>query len=125
MFQSNYYISEVPMFVDEGNYFSNRRSFKESNIANAIFQQKVKQSPTYEAYEKDIAIVNFFFGKSTFWQFERAENMTWSDYIAQLGGILGLFLGFSVVSAIEIVYWLTIYSVRKLVLPITKMNRRN
>ena len=113
------------MFVDEGNYFSNRRSFKESNIANAIFQQKVKQSPTYEAYEKDIAIVNFFFGKSTFWQFERAENMTWSDYIAQLGGILGLFLGFSVVSAIEIVYWLTIYSVRKLVLPITKMNRRN
>ena len=125
MFQSNYYISEVPIFVDEGNYFSNRRSFKESNIANAIFQQKVKQSPTYEAYEKDIAIVNFFFGKSTFWQFERAENMTWSDYIAQLGGILGLFLGFSVVSAIEIVYWLTIYSVRKLVLPITKMNRRN
>ena len=125
MFQSNYYISEVPLFVDEGNYFSNRRSFKESNIANAIFQQKVKQSPTYEAYEKDIAIVNFFFGKSTFWQFERAENMTWSDYIAQLGGILGLFLGFSVVSAIEIVYWLTIYSVRKLVLPITKMKRRN
>ena len=113
------------MFVDEGNYFSNRRSFKESNIANAIFQQKVKQSPTYEAYEKDIAIVNFFFGKSTLWQFERAENMTWSDYIAQLGGILGLFLGFSVVSAIEIVYWLTIYSVRKLVMPITKMNRRN
>ena len=51
--------------------------------------------------------------------------MTWSDYIAQLGGILGLFLGFSVVSAIEIVYWLTIYSVRKLVLPITKMKRRN
>ena len=115
----------MPKFVNEENYFSNTREYKKSNIANAIFQHKLKESPTYEAYEKDIAIVNFFFGKSTFWQFERAENMTWSDYIAQLGGILGLFLGFSVVSAIEIVYWLTIYSVRKLVLPITKMKRRN
>ena len=113
------------MFVDEGNYFSNRRSFKESNIANAIFQQKVKQSPTYEAYEKDIAIVNFFFGKSTFWQFERARSMTWTGYIAQLGGFLGLFLGFSFVSAIEIFYWLTIRLVRKLELPIAKTNKKN
>ena len=51
--------------------------------------------------------------------------MTMPAYIAQLGGFFGFFMGFSVVSAIEIVYWLTIYSVRKLVLPITKMNRRN
>ena len=113
------------MFVDEGNYFSNRRSFKESNIANAIFQQKVKQSPTYEAYEKDIAIVNFFFGKSTFWQFQRSEKMTMPAYIAQLGGFFGFFMGFSVVSAIEIVYWLTIRLVRKLELPIAKTSKKN
>ena len=103
----------------------NTREYKKSNIANAIFQHKLKESPTYEAYEKDIAIVNFFFGKSTFWRFERAENMTWSGYIAQLGGFLGLFLGFSVVSAIEIVYWLSIRLVRKLELPIGKNNKRN
>ena len=115
----------MPNFVDEENYFSNTREYKESNIANAIFQHKLKESPTYEAYEKDIAIVNFFFGKSTFWQFQRAENMTLAAYIAQLGGFFGFFMGFSVVSAIEIVYWLTIRLVRKLELPIGKTNRRN
>ena len=29
------------------------------------------------------------------------------DYISQIGGLLGLFIGFSVISAIEIVYWIT------------------
>ena len=123
--QSNVCISEIPKFVEEGKYFSNTREYKESNIANAIFQRKLKESPTYEAYEKDIAIVNFFFGKSTFWQFERARSMTWTGYIAQLGGFLGLFLGFSFVSAIEILYWLTIRLVRKLELPIAKINKKN
>ena len=33
--------------------------------------------------------------------------MTFLDYISQVGGLLGLFIGFSVISAIEIIYWLT------------------
>ena len=33
--------------------------------------------------------------------------MTLVDYISQIGGLLGLFIGFSLISAIEIVYWLT------------------
>ena len=34
--------------------------------------------------------------------------MTVTDYISQMGGLLGLGLGFSLVSAIEIIYWITI-----------------
>ena len=33
--------------------------------------------------------------------------MTVLDYVAQIGGFLGLFIGFSLISAIEILYWLT------------------
>ena len=33
--------------------------------------------------------------------------MTPVDYISQIGGLLGLFIGFSLISAIEILYWLT------------------
>ena len=98
---------------------------KESKIENAVFQHKLRESPTYDAYEKDIAIVHFYFGKSTFWQFQRSEKMTMPAYIAQLGGFFGFFMGFSVVSAIEIVYWLTICLVRKLELPIAKTNKKN
>ena len=97
---------------------------KESKIENAVFQHKLRESPTYDAYEKDIAIVNFYFGKSTFWQFQRAENMTLADYIAQLGGFLGLFLGFSFISAIEIIYWFTMRLMREIEIPIRRTKNK-
>ena len=34
--------------------------------------------------------------------------MTFVDYIAQLGGFFGLFIGLSILSCIELIYWLTI-----------------
>ena len=34
------------------------------------------------------------------------------DYISQIGGLLGLFIGFSVISALEIFYWITFRLVR-------------
>ena len=83
---------------------------------------------SYNAYEKDLAVVNIFFGGSTafgkiesqsliFWrncstipfdrhywydwyvpEFERSPKMTWLDFISGLGGICGLCLGISFVS---------------------------
>lgn len=41
-------------------------------------------------------------------------RLTLTDFISQIGGLLGLCLGFSVVSLIEIIYWFTIRSGRKL-----------
>ena len=34
--------------------------------------------------------------------------MKLEDYISQMGGLMGLGIGFSFVSAVEILYWLTI-----------------
>lgn len=39
--------------------------------------------------------------------------MTFLDYVAQIGGLLGLFIGFSVISGIEIIYWCTFRLVRE------------
>ena len=39
--------------------------------------------------------------------------MTYLDYVAQIGGLLGLFIGFSVISGIEIIYWCTFRFVRE------------
>ena len=43
--------------------------------------------------------------------------MTLLDYISQIGGLLGLFIGFSVISAVEIIYWLTFRLFRNMSAP--------
>ena len=78
----------------------------------------------YNAYEKDIAIVNIFFGESTVFgryfiayvlyqkyfdsEFERLPKMTWLDFISGFGGFCGLCLGFSFVSIVEVLYWFSL-----------------
>ena len=78
----------------------------------------------YNAYEKDIAILNIFFGEPTVYgellllttsnkislhpEFERSPKMTWLDFISGFGGLCGLCLGISFVSVAEIIYWFSI-----------------
>ena len=38
-------------------------------------------------------------------EFERNIRMGPVDFIASLGGLFGLFLGFSIISFVEIIYW--------------------
>ena len=74
----------------------------------------------YNAWEEDIAVVNIFFGKDTvmgeknligkipeiFPEFERSIRMGPVDFVAPLGGLFGLCLGFSIISFLEIIYWI-------------------
>jgi hypothetical protein len=63
------------------------------------------QNPnTYDAYEKDIALVQIFFRKSTMFQMGRQPRMTWIDYFSTVGGLLGLVLGMGIVSFIELIW---------------------
>ena len=41
-------------------------------------------------------------------EFERSIKMGPVDFIASLGGLFGLFLGFSIVSFVEIIYWVVV-----------------
>ena len=38
--------------------------------------------------------------------------MTLLDFISQIGGLLGLFMGFSVISFVEVFYWFSFRLVR-------------
>ena len=82
----------------------------------------------YDAFKKDIAVATFYFGKATalgelvFFSFflhlnpcpeyKRSVRMTFLDLIAGFGGLFGLFLGFSVVSFLELLYWATFRLIR-------------
>ena len=58
------------------------------------------------AYEKDIALVNFYFDSSTVIQYYRERRLTFTSFLSQIGGLLGLCLGFSMVSIVELIYWI-------------------
>ena len=83
-----------------------RKYIKDSKIDSLTLKDYREKHPTYDAFENDIAIANFYFDKSTIIRFKRAQRMTWTDYISQIGGLLGLAIGFSFVSLVEILYWL-------------------
>ena len=110
----NEYLSakgKVPEFAEPSDErMSNTRSFvsSEEKQAYLVFQVKNNKTPDYDAYTNDIAIVNFYFDKSTVLLYKRDQRMTTIDYISQMGGLLGLGIGMSFLSIIEILYWMTI-----------------
>ena len=46
-------------------------------------------------------------------EYERSLKMTEIDFISSLGGVFGLFLGFSLMSFVEIIYWFCVVLVRR------------
>ena len=70
-----------------------------------MFSATNEKYPTYDAYDSDIAMVTFFFDKSEYPEYGKEERMTLIQFISQIGGLMGLCMGFSFISAIEIFYW--------------------
>ena len=58
----------------------------------------------YDAYEKDIAILNVFFESPTVLEYTTKHSRTWIDFISAVGGNGGLFIGFSIVTILEILW---------------------
>jgi hypothetical protein len=79
-----------------------------------LFTLTNNEEKVYDAYEKDIATVTFFFESSNAFDFLRQSKTTMIGYISQVGGLLGLCLGFSFISAVEILYWFTFKFVRNM-----------
>lgn len=80
----------------------------EKKLKGMVFEAAIKLEPTYQAYNQDIGMVNFYFERASVLQFKRALRMTMIDYISQIGGLLGLGIGFSLISGVEMIYWITL-----------------
>lgn len=59
---------------------------------------------TYNAFEKDIAELEIFFEVESVLKITTTMKMTWVDFLSNVGGLLGLCLGLSVVTAVELVW---------------------
>ena len=103
---------------------------KDKYLIYFMSNDQKQDSMHYNAYEKDIALVNIFFGDPTAYgdyanfyhyfiykinikEFERLPKMTWLDFISGFGGLCGLCLGISFVSVAEILYWFSIRLCRR------------
>ena len=110
----------IPDYVIEKVSTNKRRNIREEDKRSAtqkgkeIFTVANQEENVYDAYEKDIATVTFFFESSNAFEFLRQSKTTMIDYISQVGGLLGLCMGFSFISVVEIFYWFTFRLVRNM-----------
>ena len=73
-----------------------RQSTKLS-IITIIEYLKIYIQVGYQKSCFNLAVVNFFFKSPTIVQFSNQATMTWIDFLSNMGGILGLFIGFRLV----------------------------
>ena len=78
------------------------------NSKDMVFPAQLTKQPTYNAFEKDIGIVNIFFSDKEMSKFVKSNRMSTFGFIAQIGGSLGFAMGISIISLIEIFYWFII-----------------
>lgn len=105
----------VPWYLEtssNGGYRSRftdkRNNLKARDTADGlIFTSVLKDAPTYDAFEKDIGIINIFFKEKKIMKYETANRMSFFDFLSQIGGSLGLVMGISIISIVEIIYWFT------------------
>ena len=92
---------------DKSEKFSSERSrLRGENVdKDELFAAKVKMNPNYNAFEKDIGVVNVFFAKEHVPKYMKANRWSIFDFMSQIGGSLGLFMGISFISVAEIFYW--------------------
>ena len=106
----------IPWYLDTSSSilnktrFSNKRlRFKENNANYAeLFPTEIKRNPTYDAFEDDIGIINVYFAGDKISKFVTANRMSINDFMSRIGGSLGLGMGISFISIIELIYWFTI-----------------
>lgn len=64
-------------------------------------------------FRHQMAKLNIYFKDSHFSRLKRYEIYGWTDFLSNSGGILGLFMGCSVLSFIEIIYHVVVYFFKK------------
>ncbi|KAI4464283.1 amiloride-sensitive sodium channel-related [Holotrichia oblita] len=88
-------------------------SYSKSHSSNVLSlkakpKEDIIKNETLEYFVSNMAIFHFYYTDSTFTQRVKSEIYGFSEFLSNTGGLLGLFLGFSFLSAVEIGYYILI-----------------
>lgn len=59
-------------------------------------------------FRKNLALIYVFVKDTYYRSFTKGELVGFTDFLSNVGGLLGLFLGFSIISLIEVIYFVTL-----------------
>ncbi|XP_037806112.1 pickpocket protein 28 [Lucilia sericata] len=84
---------------------------------NYTIQNSILRNMPKDEMRKNIAIVHFYYRESVFYGDLKNVYIGLTEFLSNIGGIMGLFMGFSFISVAEIVYFSILRPVFKFVLP--------
>ncbi|CAF0780273.1 unnamed protein product, partial [Brachionus calyciflorus] len=70
---------------------------------NVVSKFKNISEVSYERLKRNVIFLYFYYIDFQYTKIEEVEKMNWLDFIAGIGGTLGLFIGISFLSLVEIV----------------------
>ncbi|CAD7084859.1 unnamed protein product [Hermetia illucens] len=68
-------------------------------------RQRIIQRMSREFAEKNIAVAHFYYIENSFRSRTREQFVGFTEFLSSTGGLMGLFIGFSVISVVEIIYY--------------------
>ncbi|KAK4879623.1 hypothetical protein RN001_007769 [Aquatica leii] len=71
-------------------------------------KEHIIKNETIEYFMENMAVMHFFFTQSQFTRNTKSELYGFSEFLSNTGGLLGLFLGFSALSVIELFYYVSL-----------------
>ena len=83
------------------NLSSSLRYLKRTMLMANVFDTIDRE---YNAYDSDIAMLNIYFDAVSVMQFGTQESQGWIDFFSNVGGLLGLCIGLSIVTIIELIW---------------------
>jgi hypothetical protein len=81
-------------------------AYTELLMQNPVIQAKYASKPsdlTYGSLKRNLVQISVYYGDLGYQQFDEMEKMNLTDLISNIGGTLGLFLGMSFLSFMEII----------------------
>ena len=81
-------------------------NWPESYFENNDQPNETLVNEVYEYGQRNLALIHLMIQSPYITKIKRDVAMTFTTYVANTGGLLGLCIGFSFISTIEILYWL-------------------